>query len=150
MHFGKEIPQPVRVIIIIVIILLLLLAGNFVYRQFRKPANAEYISSEEAIPPGWTPNDAADTMYKAIDGLFTLADTKNDAAKNIMDLNDNQVIDVYNYWNKEYSTKSILLGFGMVGSLTKAMSAEWNVPAIGTGTNYWDALTLRLKELKLP
>lgn len=146
----NKIPKPVRVILIIIIIGLLLVFGSWVYRKLRAPVNAAYIQGGDKIPEGWTPNDVAKKMFDAIDGFFVLANTKNNAAQKIAELNDNQIISVYNYWNEKYATKSAMMGIGMFGTLTQAMKDEWDVPAIGTGINYWDALLLRLGELKLP
>jgi len=143
-------PRTVKIFIILVILLILTWAGSWIYRLFKRPANASYIHGGGEVPEGWEPDAIAKEMFDACDDFFVLADTKNDAAKRIVELNDNQIIKLYNYWNEKYATKSAAFGIGMFGTLTAAMKAEENVPAFGTGVNYWDALLLRLDNLKLP
>lgn len=145
---GLIIPRGVKIALAIVLALLLLLFIGWVVRKLRKPPNAAYLEGGGALPPGWSPKKYADRMFEVIDGVFTSANTKAEAAKELTELNDNQLIDVYNYWNDEYSTKTSL--GEKFGTLPNAMKKELNVPNITIlGTNYWKELENRFERLQL-
>ncbi|MES3019402.1 MAG: hypothetical protein V4721_16565 [Bacteroidota bacterium] len=144
----KDIPKPIRVIILIIVILLLIWFGANIYRILRKPPNAHYISGGGEIPEGWTPTTITDDLFNVISGVFTLPKTKQLIFGQFNDLNDNQMIKVYNDWNDRYATRSIFLGMGSYGTLTTAATEEWNYSVIGAD-NEAEIMKGNLKRLKL-
>lgn len=118
----KEIPKPARIVLIIVVILLVLWAGANIYRLLRKPPNAHYVSAGGSLPDGWNKTQVTDDLFNAFSGVSFWG--KYNAMKQFDDLNDNQMIAVYNDWNDRYATKSIFLGMGSYGTLTNTLNGE--------------------------
>jgi hypothetical protein len=122
-----------------------------IYRLYKKffqsPVNAEILQyAEKPKKTDREIENITSEMYDAISGIFTLADTKNEIAKKVMDCNDNDIIRIYNYWNEKFS-KGIISDNG---TLYIAMKDEKNVPFISVGErDYWHELIARLERLKL-
>lgn len=144
----KKIPRFIRIIIIILVALLITALILKIVAIVKKPPNANYITGGGEVRNNFNPAKYADAMYNVTGGIFTLANTKLEAAATLQDLSDNELIDVYNYWNKEYSTKT---SWGEpFGSLTNTMKKETNVPFIVVGGgNAWQELINRLDHLNL-
>lgn len=147
-NVWKKIPRVVRIIIIIIIALLITWLIFKIVAMLRKPPNAKYITGGGEVRNNFNPAKYADEMYNATAGIFTLANTKLEAAEAMKDLSDNELIAVYNYWNDNYSTKT---SYGQAfGSMTNTMKAETNVPFIVVGgSNGWSELINRLDRLNL-
>lgn len=141
------IPSKFKIIAGIVIFLMIFILVWKIYQKLRKPANAKYIEGGGAIPQGWSPDNIAKQIYDATAGITQSTDTKDEAYKRFNELNDNQMIAVYNYWNDKYSTKSSY--FTKMGTLTNTVSGELGYVAI-LGTNQQDVILANLKRLNLP
>ena len=147
----SSLPQPVRLAIFFVIAVILLLIIAYVYNKFKAPANAAYVAGGGQIPSGWTPTSITDGLYNVIDGIFTTDNTKENEYALFNQLNDNQMIAVYNDWQNRYSTQKSYYLFTL-GSLTQALAAE-TYPCtlnIGGGVCNYDIMTANLQRLKLP
>lgn len=135
------------IVLIIIICALVLVVAVKVYRAFKKPVNAKYIEGGGALPSGWSPTAITDNLFNAIQGIFTLTGTKDDAYKAFNDLNDNQMISVYNDWGNRYADKKSYMFFPM-GSLTQAIKDETGYTVFG-GVNQADLMIANLDRLKL-
>lgn len=135
------------IVLIIIICALIIVVSVKVYRAFKKPVNAKYIQGGGALPQGWTPTAITDNLYNAIQGVFTLTGTKDDAYKAFNSLNDNQMISVYNDWQNRYADKKSYLFFPM-GSLTQALKDETGYVTF-VGENNADIMKANLERLKL-
>ena len=143
----KKVPRFLRIIIIIIVALLITFLILKVIAIAKRPPNANYITGGGEVKSNFDAAKYADLMYSVTGGIFTLANTKDEAAKELTNLTDNELVAVYNYWNKEYSTKT---SWGSAfGTLTNTMKAETNVPLISVGTSYWQPLIDRLDRLNL-
>ncbi len=135
-----------KTVLAIFLIILIAVIALKIYHELKRPANANYVPNAP-IPVGWDPTTITDTLFNVIDGAFTLNSTKDDAYAKFNALNDNEMIAVYNDWNKRYSTKT---NWGsMFGSLTQAVKDETGYAAI-TGVNNMDVMIANLDRLKLP
>lgn len=144
----QKTPRFLKVIIIIIIALIIAAIIAKIIAIAKRPPNAKYIQGGGEVRNNFNPDKYAEVMYNAIGGWLTLANTKAEAAQQLFDLSDNELIAVYNKWNELYSTKT---SYGQpYGTLTNSMKAEWNVPDISFGgTNYWFELQNRLDRLNL-
>lgn len=137
--------------IILVSAVLFIIVSYIIYRLYKRffqlPVNAEIL--EYAEKPKKSDEEIlrlTTKMNDAISGIFTLANSKNKVAKEIMECNDNDIIRIYNLWNEKFN-KGVLIDNG---SLYVAMSDEKNTPFVSVGErNYWDELIARLERLKL-
>jgi hypothetical protein len=132
--------------IIIVIAAFLTFTAIKIVRAFKKPPNAKYVQSAP-IPVGWTPTKVTDDIYNAIDGTFVMSATKDAAYKAFNDLNDNQMIAVYNDWNDRYHDNKAYY-IWPYGSLTNAIKNKTGYVSIG-GTNNQDVALANLNRLQL-
>lgn len=135
------------IVLIIIISILVIVVAVKVYRAFKKPVNAKYVQGGGALPQGWTPTVITDNLFKAIQGIFTLTNTKDDAYKAFNALNDNQMISVYNDWQNRYADKKSYWFFPM-GSLTEALKDETGYVSF-SGENNADIMKANLDRLKL-
>jgi hypothetical protein len=117
-----------------------------IIRAVKKPANAGYIPGAP-VPTGWDPTTVTDALYHAIDGTFVSSNTKDDAYKAFNDLNDNQMIDVYNDWLKRYHDEKAYY-LWPYGTLTNAIKNKTGYISI-TGINNQDVALENLNRLKL-
>lgn len=135
-----------KVAAIIIIGLLIIFLVYKIVIKLKKPANANYVSGGGALPQGWTPDAIVEDLHHAILDVMVMTGTKDDAFKEFNELNDNQMIAVYNKWNDKYgSTTSFLT---KVGTLTKAMERVWSYGNIA-GANQRDIMMNNLKRLQL-
>lgn len=129
--------------------LLILILGIIVtikvVRALKKAPNAKYVPGGGAIPEGWIAKPVTDSIFNVIDGVFTLTNTKDEAYAKFNDLNDNQMIAVYNDWlAQDYDQK----GFPKHGTLTKALKDENTYNMMG-GVNNMDLMISNLERLHL-
>lgn len=131
-------------------IIFLIIVGIFAFVKIRAKIKEKeerkkisYIEGGGELRPNFNPGEHADKMFDVMDGVFTLADTKLTAACELMQLSDNEIIAVHNYWNQHLYDRNN-------ETLYKMMKAELNTPAfvIG-GSNCWDQLMNRLSRLNL-
>ncbi len=132
-------------------VLVFLIVGVFVVLKIRdklrekeERKKIDYVEGGGTIAAGFQPAVYADKMFDAMDGVFTTANTKAQAAYDLMQLTDNELIAVHNYWNEKLYDRNS-------ETMYKMMDAEWNVPAviIGSEENPWTALLNRLSRLNL-
>ncbi len=132
--------------IIVVAAALLTIIIIKIVRALKKPANATYVPGAP-LPAGWTPTKVTDDIFHAIDGTFVDSNTKDSAYKSFNELNDNQMIEVYNDWLKRYfkEKKFYLYPYG---TLTNAIKNKTGYISI-TGNNNQDIALGNLGRLKL-
>src|ERR1700759_1340388 len=87
----------VKIILLTLAVLVVAFLVFQIVRSLRKPANASYIPGAP-VPSGWEPTAVTDGLFENIDGTFVSSEVKDDNYKAFNDLNDNQMIDVYNDW----------------------------------------------------
>lgn len=143
----KEIPKAGRVVIIVIIILLLIWFSANIYRILKRPPNAHYISGGGSIPKGWDKAAVTNDLFSGFKGIdFTGGEN---AMHDFNQLNDNQMISVYNDWNDRYSQQSIFLGMGSYGTLTNTLNKE-SFPIGSNALREAQIMTANLKRLQLP
>jgi len=127
----------IGMIILFTVVILVLVLGD------DDPPDVKAVEGGGIIPEGWTPISEAKELFEVMDGILDTGWAKSAAYGRFNALNDNQIIAVYNYWNKKYSKKRSWIGMKF-GTLTEAMTDEYtDVP------EYFKALA-RLQALRLP
>jgi hypothetical protein len=99
-------------------------------------------NSGSGLPKGWTAQNAkliAADGNDVIDGIATLASTKEIWASSLINLSDDQLSLVFYAYNDGY-------GKANNETLTEAMAKEWNTPL---GESNWKKIIARLRGLKL-
>lgn len=114
----------IRIVLILIVAIILTLIILKIVRAFKKPANATYVPGGGSIPSGWDPTAITDDLFNMIDGTLEFAGTMQDIYKKFNDLNDNQMIEVYNKWlDKGYDKEKKYYVFPY-GTLTKAIKEK--------------------------
>lgn len=133
-------------VIILIIAALIAFVVIKIVRALKKPTNASYVANAP-VPVGWDPTATTDGIYRAIDGTFVSAGTQDDSYKAFNDINDNQMVSVYNDWLKRYynNKKFYLYPYG---TLTNAIKNKWGYVSL-TGTNQKDVAEGNLDRLQL-
>lgn len=116
--------------IIITTVIILVLSAIITYMSRAKTAVKKYKllpkDSGGDIPEGWKPDAMAKQLFEAIDGI----DSNENVAPVYAEfnlLNDNQMIETYNFWAENYADKQTWWG-KKFGSLTRAIMDEWTKP----------------------
>ena len=137
--------QTIRIIFLVVFLILGIIIVSKIIRAVKRPPNAKYIPGGGELPAGWDPKEITVELFDVIDGGFTMPVTKEAAFKRFNDLNDNQMIAVYNKWIKDGYDKK---GTGSAhGSLYKAVKNEIGYPTFGG--NQKDIMEANMIRLKL-
>lgn len=78
------------------------------------------------IPKGWEPDGIASGLFDAIDGVWDSSSSINSAFRKFNALNDNQMIAVYNYWQKHYANRESgsIFSSERHGTLTHSLADE--------------------------
>ncbi len=140
--------QKLKIAFIIVLALLAALLVYKIIKALQKPANAKYIPGGGSLRDDWDPRLITEELYKVIEGISDLGITRNAAYAKFNALNDNERIDVYNYWLDKFADEKSYYLFPM-GSLTVAMKDEYDrTPA--SARNEYDIMIANLDRLKLP
>ena len=99
-------------------------------------------NSGSGLPKGWTAQNAkliAAEANDVIEGVATLASTKEIWASSCIHLSDDQLSLIFYAYNDAY-------GKANNETLTEAMAKEWNTPI---GESNWRKIVARLRGLKL-
>lgn len=116
----------IRIVVILLIAILLTWVILKIVRAFKKPVNATYVPGGGTLPQGWDPKIITKKLFDAIDGTMNALDLR-DALHDFNTLNDNQIIDVYNTWNKEgYADEKKYYMFSY-GSFSNALKDKVNL-----------------------
>jgi len=138
----------IKIVLILILAMILTFIVIKIIRGLKRPANATYVEGGGPIPVGWDAGPMTDNLFKIIDGTFVLTDTMQDAFGKFNELNDNQVIAVYNDWlDKKYdqAKKYFLFPYG---TLTNAIKNK--IGYIAFGTNEKQKAEDTLDRLHLP
>jgi hypothetical protein len=123
----------------IAIALVILAVVYLIGRAAGKKKEAEKVvklpNGGSQIPVGWDPKVLANEVYRNFKGIFTWASNKEVTMGKLMSLMDDQLVAVYNTFNRLFSDDG--------KSLTKWLSDEFNVSVGGVR----DSLVSRLVEL---
>lgn len=137
----------VRVLLLIMAILLLGFAVFKIVRAVKRPANAKYLPGGGPIPEGWDPSQITDDIFGVIDGTFVSSNTIDQVYRRFNELNDNQIVDVFNRWlDKKYDQekKYYVWPYGPLGK-----AIEDGPGYLTTGDNQKVIALANLKRLKL-
>lgn len=117
----------------------LLFKGVFKKDKFEEKSLPD---SGSGLPKGWTAQNAkliAAEANDVIEGVATLASTKEIWASSCINLSDDQLSLIFYAYNDAY-------GKANNETLTEAMAKEWNTPI---GESNWRKIVARLRGLKL-
>lgn len=115
-----------KVVLIVVIAILISYIIYRIVRAFKKPVNATYVQGGGPIPIGWDPKIITTRLFDAIDGTMNVTDWR-DALRDFNNLNDNQIIGVYNQWIKDGHDTDKKYYLFPYGSLTAAIKDKGNI-----------------------
>lgn len=138
----------IRIAIFIVIAILLTWVVLKFVRLFKAPANASYVPGGGELPSGWDPKPITKDLFDMIDGTLEFSGTMQDTYAKFNRLNDNQMIDVYNTWNKEGYDKEKKYYLFPYGTLTNAIKEK--VGYAWPGQNEKTLAEINLDRLRLP
>lgn len=133
--------------IVVAIILFFILRWAFrkLGRFFYTPHFESMIVGGGEVDPNWSAKGYTDAMWNAVDswwGWFSIEDKEN-AARDISQLNDNEKIAVWNDWQNRYYNKD-----GQ--TIEEAMLGERTVPVLVFGEpNYWENVLADWNRLNL-
>lgn len=141
-----------KVILYIVGLIVLFFIAKYVIEKIkaRKRGNVNLINPliGGEIPDNWTPDSIASRFEEEFIGISGDLEAKNNVLKDMYALNQNQMIQLNNLWNRDYSTKTSY--FVEYGSIYSVIEEEWQ-PIIVTGdtVNYFPLMKQRLIDWNL-
>lgn len=139
----------VRIIVIIALLILLTIVAVKVVRALKRPPNANYISGGGQLPDNWDPTPLTDDIFGVIDGTFVGSDHIDGVYARFNELNDNQMIAVYNKWlDKKYDQEKKYY-IWPYGKLTTAVKNGPGYLVIGSAPNQKDVMLANLRRLHL-
>lgn len=111
-------------IIIVVVILITAIVVGAMMAEGLPTGTAKLLPVKDggAIPPGWEPASLTAKLFHAIDG-YSSDPEREIAFAQFNVLNDNQMIEVYNWWLLHYANETSW--FQKHGTLTYAIRNEW-------------------------
>lgn len=148
----EEMIQPFKryirwAILLLFVIFMAWLILKFI-RMAKRPANATYVPGAP-VPIGWDPTSLTKELFDVIDGTLVSSARLSSAFSKFNELNDNQMIDVYNKWLEEKYDQEKKYFMFPYGSLTNAVKDKAGYISIGAGENEQDVMLANLKRLHL-
>lgn len=121
--------------IALVVVAVVFLVGKSVGKKKEEKKQVKLPNNGQGIPANWDPKPLANEFYRLFNGVFTWASQKEVVMGKLFALTDDQLVAVYNAFNKHYHSGE--------GTLTKWLEDEFNVAPGGVR----NALVERLVKL---
>ena len=98
-----------KVILIVIGLVLLAFAIKYIVKKIKESKQKNFPNINPltggTIPENWTPNTLAERFESKFIGLSGDVEAKNEVLEDIYNLNQNQLIELVNYWNENYRYK---------------------------------------------
>lgn len=138
----------IRIVLLLIVVILVAVIVFKIVRLAKRPSNAKYVEGAP-VPIGWSPGPLTKDIFDVIDGVFVSSNKIADTYSKFNELNNNQMIDVYNEWlDRKYDQEKKYYLFPY-GSLTNAVKEGPGYMSIGAGPNQKDVMLANLKRLQL-
>lgn len=138
--FGKYKNIVIGTIIILVILLIIYFLGKRNGKLKAEGPQGKYPHDGDAVPTGWKAEPLRDELFKVMDGVFTLASTKDETFQKYLALpTDDMFVAVYNAFNQKYFNRG-------EGTLKAWVNAETNTAVFDSTI---DDLNTRFDKLNL-
>lgn len=122
-------------VLILVVVAIVFLVGKSMGKKSQEKKQVKLPDSGNGIPKGWDPRPLANEVFKNFKGVFTFASVKEVTLGKVFSLSDDQLVALYNTFNREFSDNG--------DTLTKWLRDEYNVAVGGVR----DAVVDRLLKL---
>lgn len=104
--FGKYKNIVIGIIIIMVILLVIYFLGKRSGKLKVAGPQGKYPHDGDAIPTGWKAEPLREELFNVMDGVFTLASTKDETFQKYLSLpTDDMFVAVYNVFNQKFFNK---------------------------------------------
>ena len=141
-----------KVILIVIGLILLAFAIKYIVKKIKESKQQNFPNINPltggTIPENWTPNTLAERFESKFIGLSGDVEAKNEVLEDIYNLNQNQLIELVNYWNENYRYKTSF--WVEYGTMYEVIEGEWGpIATIGDTVNYFTLVKEKLIEYNL-
>lgn len=141
-----------KVILIVIGLVLLAFAIKYIVKKIKEKKQKNFPNTNPlvggTIPENWTPNTLAERFESKFIGISGDVEAKNEVLEDIYNLNQNQLIELVNYWNENYRYKTSF--FVEYGTIYEIIEGEWGpIATTGDTVNYFTLVKEKLIEYNL-